>query len=103
VKACREDSPGIERVPLMPTGAEPFVFFAGRPAAEWASDSWGFQCVGVLLVLKDAVWNNGRIVSDRTHARQYDLRPDYFSSVRRFTEALTKHQPYSTATAYSAL
>ena len=100
MKARWADAPGIERVPLVAAGAKPFVFFAGRPAAQWAADAWG---AGVLFVLKVAVWNDDRIVRDRTHARYYDLRPDYLGSVRRFTEALAQHQPYSAATAYSAL
>jgi hypothetical protein len=48
-------------------------------------------------------WKDARIVGDRTHARYYDLRPDYLGSVRRFAEALAQHQPYRAATAYSAL
>jgi hypothetical protein len=42
-------------------------------------------------------------ISNRTHARYYELRPDYLGSVRRFTETLAQHQPYSAVTAYSAL
>jgi hypothetical protein len=63
-------------------------------------NAWG---AGALLVLKVAVWNDDRIVRDRTHARYCDLRPVCLGSVRRFTEALAQHQPYSAATAYSAL
>ena len=74
-----------------------------RPAAEWALDAGRFQLARLLIVQKLPVWNDDRIVSDRTHARYYDLRPDYLGSVRWFTEALAQHQPYSAATAYSAL
>jgi hypothetical protein len=73
VQAAGADASSIEAVPLMPARAEPLVFLAGRPAAERAADTWG---AGVLLVLKLGVWNDDRIVRDRTHARYYDLRPD---------------------------
>jgi len=45
---------GVERIPLIPAGAEPLVFLARRPAAEWASDT----CTGgivALLFLKLAI------------------------------------------------
>jgi hypothetical protein len=47
----------------------------------------GSDATGLLLLFKLAVWNDDRIVSDCTHARYCDLRPDYLGSVRRFTEA----------------
>jgi hypothetical protein len=103
MKAGGADATCVERVPLVAAGAEPFVFLPGRPAAEWALDARRFRLAGLLIVQKLPVWNDNRIVRDRTHARYYDLRPDYLSSVRRFTEALAQHQPYSAATAYSAL
>ena len=52
MEAGRADASSVERVPPVPTGAEPFVF------------------------LKLAVWNNGWIVGDRIHDRHYDLDPD---------------------------
>jgi hypothetical protein len=39
VEAGRTDSSCIERVPLKAAGAEPFIFLAGRPAAERAADA----------------------------------------------------------------
>jgi hypothetical protein len=56
----------------MPAATRPAVFLAGRPAAERAANARG---AGVLLALKVAVWNDDRIVRDRTHARYYDLMP----------------------------
>ena len=35
------------------------------------------------FLLKVAVWDDERIVRDRTRARDYDLRSDYLDSVRR--------------------
>jgi len=57
----------------MPAGAEPLVFFAGRPAAERAADARGFRSAGLLIFLKLAVWNNDRVVRHRSHACHYDL------------------------------
>ena len=42
----------VERVPLVSAGAEPLVFFAERPAAQWAAVAWGLRRAGVLLLLK---------------------------------------------------
>src|SRR6266576_1995327 len=39
VEARGADASGIERVPLMPAGTRPEVFFAGRPAAEGEADT----------------------------------------------------------------
>jgi len=40
---------GIERVPFISAGAEPFVLLAGRPAAEWVSDA---RAGGIRVLLK---------------------------------------------------
>jgi hypothetical protein len=108
IETRRADASGIERVPQVAAGARPAVVLAGRPAAEWAPDSRRFRRARLRIVQKLPVWNDDRIVSDRAHARYYDLRPDHLGSVRlgsvrRFTEASAQHQPYSAATAYSAL
>jgi hypothetical protein len=58
----------IESIPLEAAGAEPFVFFAGRPAAEWTADARRLRSAGLLVFFKLAVWNDDRIVSNRTHA-----------------------------------
>ncbi len=39
VKAGRADAARIKRVPLVSAGAEPIVLFAGRPAAQRATDA----------------------------------------------------------------
>lgn len=72
VKAGWADASGVERVPFMAAGAEPFVFLARRPPAERAADAW-FGRPYALLFSKLAVWNDERIISDRTHARYYVL------------------------------
>ena len=60
VKARWADAARIECVPLISAGAEPFVLFARRPAAERAADTrvGGFV---TLLLLKLAILNDGRI------------------------------------------
>ena len=73
MEASWADSSRVECVPFVAAGAEPLVFFAGRPATERAADTRG---VGVLLLFEVEVWNDDRIVRDRTHARYYDLDPD---------------------------
>jgi hypothetical protein len=95
VHAGWADASRVEGIPLIAAGAKPLVLFAGRPAAERAANTWRFRLAGLLFVQKLPVWNDDRIVSDWTHARYYDLRPDYLGSVRRFTEALAQHQPYA--------
>jgi hypothetical protein len=47
--------------------AEPFVFLAGRPAAQRAADARAGRLMA-LLFIKLAVWSNNRIVGDRSHA-----------------------------------
>ncbi len=66
MKARGADSPGVERVPFMPTIAGPAVFLARRPTAEWASDAraGGF----VALVLNRLAINNRLVIFDGTHA-----------------------------------
>jgi hypothetical protein len=64
----------IERVPFTAAGAKPLVLLAGRPAAERALDARRFRLAGLLIVQKLPVWNDDRIISDRTHCRYYDLR-----------------------------
>ena len=50
VQARRADGSRIERVPLAPAGAEPFVFLAGRSAAEGAPDAGAIGVEVFLLV-----------------------------------------------------
>ena len=71
VKAGRADASGVESVPLLAAGAEPLVFFPGRPAAERAADARA-GCITLLLLFKFAIWNDDRIVCDLTHALSYD-------------------------------
>ena len=66
VKAGWADASSVERVPRVTALAEPAVFLPGRPAAQWAA--WDAE---VLLLLNLAVWNDDRIVRNRTHARYY--------------------------------
>jgi hypothetical protein len=48
--------------------AEPFVFLAGRPAAERATDARRFGLARLLIVLKLALWDDDGVVGDRSHA-----------------------------------
>jgi hypothetical protein len=68
VQAGWTDASRVESVPRMTALAEPFVGFAGGPAAQRATDARGFGRVGLLLLFKLAVWNDDRIGSDWTHA-----------------------------------
>ena len=43
------DASGVKGVPLVPTSTEPFVFLAGRPAAERATDARRLRLAGFLL------------------------------------------------------
>jgi len=70
MKERRAHASGVERFPLAAASAEPLVIFAGRPTAERAADARRFRSVGLLILLKLAVWNDDRIVRDRTHARR---------------------------------
>jgi len=64
VQACRADASRVERVPLVSAGAEPFVLFARRPAAERTADARA-GCVSVSLNV--AVGNTRGSVSSGTH------------------------------------
>jgi hypothetical protein len=99
VKACRAHSPGIERVPHVVAVAKPKIVFAGRPAAQWASDAWRFRSGGLLLFLK--LWNNDRIVSDRNHEGYYypspeaKVRPDWADRTEPFLPLKAARNPHS--------
>jgi hypothetical protein len=67
MKTGRADASRIERVPLVSAGAEPFVVFARRPAAERAADARRLRLARLLIVLKLALWNNGGSISRWTH------------------------------------
>jgi hypothetical protein len=67
VKAGWAYASGVERVPLVPAGAEPSVFFPGRPAAERAPDARRLRLARFLLLVKLPVWSYDRAVSDGTH------------------------------------
>jgi len=58
VQARGADASSIERVPLVSAVAKPFVFFAGRPAAERAPDARGFRFARLLLFAKLAIHND---------------------------------------------
>ena len=73
VQAGWADAPRIESVPLEAALTEPLVFLAWRPAAQWAADARRFRSGGLLLFVKLAVWNDDRIIADRSHDRYYDL------------------------------
>ena len=72
MKARWANAARIERIPRITALAEPFGFFAGRPATQRAADAWGFRFAGLLLLLNLAIWKYDRIASDWTHARYYD-------------------------------
>lgn len=46
VQARGANAPGVEGIPLVAALAEPFVFFAGRPAAERAVGYVSLMCLG---------------------------------------------------------
>ena len=64
------DASGVERVPLVPAGAKPFVVLAGRQTAERVPNTWTGRIVALLL-LSLAIQNSrvGGIVRDGAHAR----------------------------------
>ena len=53
------DSPGVECVPFVAAGAEPFVFLSVRPAAERASEARRFRSAELLLFFKLAIYSSG--------------------------------------------
>ena len=67
LEAGRADASSVERVPFVTAVARPFIFSAGRPAAQRAADARGFRSAGLLIFLKLAVWDDDRIVGDRSH------------------------------------
>jgi hypothetical protein len=79
VKARCADASRVKGVPLIAAGAKPFIFLAGRPAAERAADKWRLRLAGFLLLFKLAIWNNDRIACDRdrssTAANERHLAP----------------------------
>ena len=70
VKAGGAYACGVERVPRVSAGAEPFVLFAGRPSTEWAADARPGSIVALPL-LSLAIQNSGLggIARDGAHAR----------------------------------
>jgi hypothetical protein len=68
VEAGGADTPGIERVPMVPADAKPMVFLAGRPAAQRASDARAGGVEAFLLIWL-AINNDRRVfVREGTHA-----------------------------------
>ena len=65
LKASWTGASCVEGVPLIAASAEPFVFFAGRPATEWATDA---RAGCVPLSLNVVVGRNGGSISRWTHA-----------------------------------
>ena len=57
MKTGRADSSGVEGVPLIPACAEPFVLFAGRPAAERAVDTRTRRVVAFVFLFEIIVQN----------------------------------------------
>jgi hypothetical protein len=69
--------------------AEPFVFLAGRPAAERATDARRLRG-GLLLLLSLAIWNDDRIGGDATHGKSTGAaQPAYVSGVRLAISPMT--------------
>jgi hypothetical protein len=68
MEARGADSPCIERVPFVSAFTKPSVFFAGRPAAERASDARAGG-VEVLLLIGFTIHNDGLVILDGAHAR----------------------------------
>ena len=66
VQASGADASGVEGVPLIAAGAIPFVFLAGRPTAERATDARRLRG-GLLLFLKLAVRHQRSSDSFRGH------------------------------------
>ena len=73
VQACRADSSGVERVPLMTALAEPVVSFARSPAAERAADARRLGSAGFLLFVKRAIRGDDPIFCAGSHTRYYGL------------------------------
>jgi hypothetical protein len=67
VQAGWANASSVERVPLVPAGAKPFVVLSGRPATERAADARGFGLAGFLVFLKLAVWSNSGSIGRWTH------------------------------------
>jgi hypothetical protein len=68
VEAGGADTPGIERVPMVPADTKPMVFLAGRPAAQRASDAWAGGVETLLLIGFTINNNSGLVVREGTHA-----------------------------------
>jgi len=64
MKTGRADASRIESVPLVSAVTKPFVFFAGRPAAQRAADAW-FRWFPVAFNL--TVRRNGGSITLWTH------------------------------------
>jgi len=69
VEAGWANTSRVERVPSATAGAEPLVFFAGRPPAQRAADTRRLRLSRLLIVLKLSVWSNDRIVRNGSHAQ----------------------------------
>jgi hypothetical protein len=65
------DSPDIEHVPLVAADAEPLVSLRSDQPRSGQRMGGGSDVPGFFL-LKVAVWDDDRIVRDRTRARDYD-------------------------------
>ncbi len=67
MEAGRADASGIERVPFVSAGAEPFVFFARRPVAQRALNA-RTRWLPARLCLNLAIRHEGRSVGFGTHS-----------------------------------
>jgi len=70
VQASRAYASRVEGIPLVAAGAEPLVFFAGRPAAQRATDARLGRALALLL-FSLAIQNHGgvgRVIREGAHA-----------------------------------
>jgi hypothetical protein len=78
---------------------KPTVILAGRPAAEKTADARRFRSGGLLLFFN--LWNNDRIVGDRTHdgimtsGRRPEVRPDWEDRTVPFLPPKAARNPHS--------
>ena len=103
VEARGADASCVERVPLVSAGAKPFVSLRGDQPHSGHRMRGGSDVPGFFSCSRSRSGTMTGLSATGLMLAIYALRPDYLSSVRRFTEALAQHQPYSAATAYSAL
>jgi len=98
VKAGWAHASDVARVPIVPTGTEPFVIFARRPATERTADAW-FRWFPVAFNF--TVGGNGGSISRWTHligslnslffGKAAPIPPDHTHFLATQTSVLDRH------------